>query len=360
MITEFVDRELFEILGREGYLKEDQVQKITCDLVSALFYLHSNRVLHRDLKPQNVLLDRNGVAKLCDFGFARCMGTSTHVLTSIKGTPLYMAPELIDGTPYDHTADLWSLGCIVYELLVGSPPFSTTSILQLVQLIQHEAIQWPEFITPDCKDFLQGLLQKQPDKRFTWQQILGHPFLKNGVVTTESDVHNPFTSEMTASQCLAKETQTMALLSRNDAWKRRAVNTKKPSEGSFKMPPAKTTSCPSQSNLNQSLTDSPAEKKTLHSSWLGVTKSPEVSMQVFTSLEKDITNLNLSEAEDTCAPKEPESACSMDRADSIPKTSALKRSGQVFTLHSWDSAASARPIENEEWLAFLQRNMEVS
>lgn len=233
-------------------MKEDQVQKITCDLLSALFYLHSNRVLHRDLKPQNVLIDSKGVAKLCDFGFARCMGTSTHVLTSIKGTPLYMAPELIDGMPYDHSADLWSLGCIIYELLVGAPPFNTTSILQLVHLIQHETVQWPDFLSPDCKDFLQGLLQKQPDKRFTWPQILAHSFVKNGVTVCESEVDNPFTSAMSASQCIAKENQTLALLSRNDAWKRR---TRKPDT-------PKTSSCPSESNIE------PTSKKPLHSSWV--------------------------------------------------------------------------------------------
>jgi fused-like protein len=62
---------------------------------------------HRDLKPQNILMGANGVAKLCDFGFARSMSTGTYVLTSIKGTPLYMAPELIEEKPYDQNADLW-------------------------------------------------------------------------------------------------------------------------------------------------------------------------------------------------------------------------------------------------------------
>lgn len=62
---------------------------------------------YRDLKPQNVLITEDGVAKLCDFGFARSMSRGTHVLTSIKGTPLYMAPELIEESPYDHNADLW-------------------------------------------------------------------------------------------------------------------------------------------------------------------------------------------------------------------------------------------------------------
>ena len=78
-------------------------------MICALHYLHCNRVLHRDLKPQNVLIEKaSGKAKLADFGFARKFGETTMVLTSIKGTPLYMAPELIEEKPYDYKADLWS------------------------------------------------------------------------------------------------------------------------------------------------------------------------------------------------------------------------------------------------------------
>ena len=133
------------------------IQTIACQLVSALYYLHSNRILHRDMKPQNILIGKGGQIKLCDFGFARTMGNSTFVLTSIKGffpiykstkhvdfslgTPLYMAPELVQEKPYDHTADLWSLGCILYELFCGQPPFYTTSIFQLVSLIIQD---WQE------------------------------------------------------------------------------------------------------------------------------------------------------------------------------------------------------------------------
>lgn len=154
VITEFAYRDLHFILGQRRRLAEDRVQRIVWNLVSALYYLHSHRVLHRDLKPQNILLDKNECAKLCDFGFATSMSTGTHVLTSIKGTPLYMAPELIEELPYDHNVDLWSLGCIIYELLVGSTPFYTNSIIHLIRLIKEKQIQWPTFLSADCTTFL--------------------------------------------------------------------------------------------------------------------------------------------------------------------------------------------------------------
>lgn len=78
------------------------------------------------------------------------MSVSTLVLTSIKGTPLYMSPELVEEKPYDHTADLWSLGCILYELHTGAPPFYTNSIFQLVQLIVKDPVKWPENMSQGC------------------------------------------------------------------------------------------------------------------------------------------------------------------------------------------------------------------
>lgn len=79
------------------------------------------------------------------------MSIHTMVLTSIKGTPLYMSPELVEEQPYDHTADLWSVGCILYELFVGTPPFYTSSIFQLVSLIVKDPVKWPETISPVFK-----------------------------------------------------------------------------------------------------------------------------------------------------------------------------------------------------------------
>lgn len=91
---------MFEILEDDGNLPAETVRSIARQLVQALNYLHTNRIIHRDMKPQNILIGANGCVKLCDFGFARCMSRNTMVLTSIKGTPLYMAPELVQEQVY--------------------------------------------------------------------------------------------------------------------------------------------------------------------------------------------------------------------------------------------------------------------
>lgn len=133
--------DLFSLLQDDHALAEDQVRSVARQLVAALHYLHSARIMHRDMKPQNVLVCADGSVKLCDFGFARAMSVRTLVLTSIKGTPLYMSPELVQEQPYDHRADLWSLGIILYELVVGEPPFYTNSIYTLINHIVHDPIQ---------------------------------------------------------------------------------------------------------------------------------------------------------------------------------------------------------------------------
>jgi fused-like protein len=183
VVMEFAQGELFEILEDDKTLPEEEVQKIAKQLVRALNYLHSNRIIHRDMKPQNILIGQNGAVKLCDFGFARAMSYNTMVLTSIKGTPLYMAPELVQEQPYNQTADLWSLGCILYELYYGQPPFYTNNIYTLIQQIVRDPVKFPEPISPALKSFLKGLLTKSNSARLTWPHLMNHQF----VVETAED-----------------------------------------------------------------------------------------------------------------------------------------------------------------------------
>ncbi|NXW21913.1 STK36 kinase, partial [Circaetus pectoralis] len=219
VVTDYAEGELFQILEDDGSLPEDQVQTIAAQLVSALYYLHSHRILHRDMKPQNILLGKDGIVKLCDFGFARAMSIHTMVLTSIKGTPLYMSPELVEERPYDHTADLWSVGCILYELFVGTPPFYTSSIFQLVSLIVKDPVKWPTAISPVFKSFLQGLLMKDPRQRLSWPELLSHPFIAGRVTviddTEELGISNPFTTKLSPELQALKEQQAHSMAPRS-------------------------------------------------------------------------------------------------------------------------------------------------
>lgn len=185
VVTEYAQGELFDILQDDKRMPEKTVQQIAKQLIKALNYLHSNRIIHRDMKPQNVLIGSNGRIKLCDFGFARAMSNNTIVLTSIKGTPLYMSPELVKEQPYDATSDLWSLGVILYELFVGQPPFYTNSIYSLINHIVKDPVKYPADMSKDFKSFLQGLLQKNPTKRLNWPHLLDHPFVRESEADRE-------------------------------------------------------------------------------------------------------------------------------------------------------------------------------
>ncbi|ABO99991.1 predicted protein, partial [Ostreococcus lucimarinus CCE9901] len=178
VVMEFAQGVLYDVLEHDARLPEKEVRMIARQLVDALYYLHSNRVIHRDLKPQNILIGTDRCVKVCDFGLARSMSKSSLVMTSIKGTPLYMAPELVQEQPYDHAVDLWSVGVILYELFVGQPPFYTTSIYTLIQKIVKEDVKWPDTMSPSFKSFLQGLLNKKPQQRLNWPSVLDHPFVR--------------------------------------------------------------------------------------------------------------------------------------------------------------------------------------
>lgn len=116
---------------------------------------------------------------------------------------IFKAPELLEGRGYGHEADLWSLGCIIYEMLAGESPFNTRSILHLMQLIRYGNVKWPSFLSSTCISFLKGLLVNNPTKRMSWNEILEHKFVKGSILILSSDKSisdSPFTRHRTIGE----------------------------------------------------------------------------------------------------------------------------------------------------------------
>lgn len=173
VVMDYAGSDLDKLLKKEKKLSLERVKMYGQQILSAMLYLHENRILHRDLKPQNILLKGNTI-KICDFGFAKKMSASINFLESIKGTPLYIAPEIMNSKPYTHKVDVWSFGIILYELFVGGPPFYASNIPSLRPKILFDNVKFPPDMPASLRELIDGMLQKCPTKRYDWLQVQNH------------------------------------------------------------------------------------------------------------------------------------------------------------------------------------------
>ncbi|KPP65686.1 cGMP-dependent protein kinase 1-like [Scleropages formosus] len=157
-----------------GSFEDSTTRFYTACVVEAFAYLHSKGIIYRDLKPENLILDHRGYAKLVDFGFAKKIGFGKKTWT-FCGTPEYVAPEIILNKGHDISADYWSLGILMYELLTGSPPFSGPDPMKTYNIILRgiDMIEFPKKITKNAANLIKKLCRDNPSER------LGN--LKNGV-----------------------------------------------------------------------------------------------------------------------------------------------------------------------------------
>jgi len=172
-----------------------ELRSLTRDMVAALRHLHACGIMHRDVKPQNVLLvndegttSEGFVCKIADFGLSNDM-TPGEMLKTICGTPTYAAPEITLGQKYDGVAvDLWSLGCILVFMLSGQPAFKADSQPELFQKIQSASFLVPQFCSPEASDLVHKLIALKPSRRIAIALCWQHAWLASNRFDFSSEI----------------------------------------------------------------------------------------------------------------------------------------------------------------------------
>ena len=177
--------DLYQLKLKKKTFDETTAAFYLVQIANMLKYLHSKNIIYRDLKPENLLINNDGYLKLCDFGLCKIIEERRELTSSFSGSPEYISPEIISGIGHSFMSDWWSFGVLTYELLFGIPPFYDNSIERIFDLVTKSELHFPSFknISPDTKDFIRRLLEKNPDKRLGsktgYDEIIRHGFFKS-------------------------------------------------------------------------------------------------------------------------------------------------------------------------------------
>ncbi|KAL7909592.1 kinase-like domain-containing protein [Trichoderma velutinum] len=204
MVMDFVEGgELFSLLRKSGRFPNPVAKFYAAEATLALEYLHSKNIIYRDLKPENLLLDRHGHLKITDFGFAKRVPDKTWTLC---GTPDYLAPEVVSNKGYNKSVDWWSLGILIYEMLCGYTPFwDSGSPMRIYENILKGKVKYPAYINPDAQNLLERLITADLTKRLGnlfggSQDVKNHPWFAE--VTWDrlarKDIDAPYTPPVKA------------------------------------------------------------------------------------------------------------------------------------------------------------------
>ncbi|KAL9647939.1 hypothetical protein ABK040_008209 [Willaertia magna] len=171
--------ELFYHLREESKFDINRAKFYGAQIALAIEHLHKHDIIYRDLKPENIVLDAEGYAVLTDFGLAKTSirgNTSTYTFC---GTPEYLAPEILKGQGHAKAVDWWSLGILLYEMIVGLPPFYSENINEMYELILKAPLKFPNNVPSDAQSLLKGLLERDESKRSGSVEVRSHPFFKD-------------------------------------------------------------------------------------------------------------------------------------------------------------------------------------
>ncbi|KAL1188123.1 Mitogen-activated protein kinase kinase kinase 2 [Cardamine amara subsp. amara] len=214
ILLEFVPGgSISSLLEKFGPFPESVVRTYTNQLLLGLEYLHNHAIMHRDIKGANILVDNKGCIKLADFGASKQVAELATIsgAKSMKGTPYWMAPEVILQTGHSFSADIWSVGCTVIEMVTGEAPWSQqykeiAAIFHIGTTKSHPPI--PDNLSSDAQDFLLKCLEQEPNLRPTATELLKHPFVtgqqkESASILLASVMENssvPLQSELTAKK----------------------------------------------------------------------------------------------------------------------------------------------------------------
>ncbi|GAB4859214.1 Serine/threonine-protein kinase grik2 [Ancistrocladus abbreviatus] len=179
MVLEYVEGKWdCEGSGPPGGLGEDTARKYLRDIVSGLMYLHAHNIVHMDIKPQNLLVTRNGTVKIADFGVSQVFEDDNDELRRSPGTPVITAPECCLGLTYrGRAADTWAVGVTLYCMMMGNFPFIGDSLQETYDKIVNDPLYLPDDLNLQLKNLLEGLLCKDPKQRMTLEDVAEHPWV---------------------------------------------------------------------------------------------------------------------------------------------------------------------------------------
>jgi serum/glucocorticoid-regulated kinase 2 len=180
--------ELFSLILDEKRFSEERTKFYSAQVILAIGFLHGQKIIYRDLKPENILISEDGYIKLADFGLSRILGQDEQALT-FWGTAEYLSPEMISEAGHDFTWDWWAVGILIYEMLIGIPPFYHKNKATMYKMIKEKEPRFPDpekhgiGLSEVAEDLIRKLLNKDPKKRLGWKsgpnEILEHPFFED-------------------------------------------------------------------------------------------------------------------------------------------------------------------------------------
>ena len=174
-----LEKKINERMRKGGMFTEDEILKYFIQLALAIKYIHDRKILHRDLKSQNVFLTKDGTIKLGDFGIAKVLEHTFQLCKTQVGTPYYFSPEICQGRTYNAKTDIWSLGCILYELCTFTHPFNGQNMkLLMTNIIRNKYRPINDKYSQNLHNLVNSMLSKDPSSRPNINQILSIPFIK--------------------------------------------------------------------------------------------------------------------------------------------------------------------------------------